>query len=356
LLRQIAFEEPIRPRCMNKAIPSELETIVLKAMEKNAAERYATAKELADDLRRFLADEPIKARPPGLLRRLRKCVRRRPTLTTALVLLLAFGVLALLYRPKPPTPAELEQRAEQEYREATAPLERDLAQGRAVSLIEPTSRSVPCRWRIGEGQVQFPDDPHENGAVSVSALGPSLLELLPDSGRSAYRLVVELRHDAVRRAGQGVEVAVAFACSEHFTEEGPQFLFGRVVFADQGPKRAGFTDKGGRPAGRFQLGLFHLGASRLKRERTFAYGGQTGVSSTRPSRQQPSASQPITRSSRPNPGRGPGAVLKSRSHRGSCGPGTGRGRRWSCCRRPNGPWHSPDSERCPPTCRVSSPP
>jgi serine/threonine protein kinase len=276
LLRQIAFEEPRPPRRINRATPSELETIVLKAMEKNAPDRYATAKELAEDLGRFLADEPIEARPPGLLRRLRKFVRRRPTLTTALVLLLAFFVLALLYHPKPPTPAEMEQRAEQEYREATAPLERDLAQGRPVSLIEPTSRSLPCRWRIGEGQVQFPDDPRENGAVSVSALGPSLLELLPDTGRLAYRLVVELRHDAVRRVGQGVEVAVVFACSEHFTEEGPQFLFGRVVFADQGPKRAGFTDKRGRPAGRFQLGLFHLGASHTRRERTFGYGGQTG--------------------------------------------------------------------------------
>ena len=63
LLRQIAFEEPKAPRRINKAIPAELETIVQKAMEKNPADRYATAKELADDLRRFLADEPIWARP-----------------------------------------------------------------------------------------------------------------------------------------------------------------------------------------------------------------------------------------------------------------------------------------------------
>src|SRR5262245_44560404 len=53
LLRQIAFEEPRRLRQINKAIPAELETILLKAMEKNPQDRYATAKELADDLRRF---------------------------------------------------------------------------------------------------------------------------------------------------------------------------------------------------------------------------------------------------------------------------------------------------------------
>jgi serine/threonine protein kinase len=61
LLRQVAFEEPRTPRQRNKAIPRELETIVLKAMEKSPESRYATAQELADDLRRFLEDRPIQA-------------------------------------------------------------------------------------------------------------------------------------------------------------------------------------------------------------------------------------------------------------------------------------------------------
>ncbi len=72
LLRQIAFEEPKPPRRLNKAVPTELETIVLKALDKNPADRYATANDLADDLRRFLAHEPIRARPAGMVRRLRK--------------------------------------------------------------------------------------------------------------------------------------------------------------------------------------------------------------------------------------------------------------------------------------------
>ncbi len=52
LLRQIAFEEPRPLRRIDRTVPSELETIVLKAMEKNPTERYASAKELADDMRR----------------------------------------------------------------------------------------------------------------------------------------------------------------------------------------------------------------------------------------------------------------------------------------------------------------
>ena len=53
ILRQIAFEEPVAPRKLDKAIPAELETIALKCLAKNPNERYATAGELAADLRRF---------------------------------------------------------------------------------------------------------------------------------------------------------------------------------------------------------------------------------------------------------------------------------------------------------------
>jgi serine/threonine protein kinase len=76
VLRQIAFEEPRPPGRVNPAIPAELETIVLKAMAKNAEERYATAQELADDLRRFQEDKPIKAKRPALAMRFRKWARR----------------------------------------------------------------------------------------------------------------------------------------------------------------------------------------------------------------------------------------------------------------------------------------
>jgi tetratricopeptide (TPR) repeat protein/serine/threonine protein kinase len=103
LLRQIAFEEPRRPRKLNKVIPGDLETIVLKAMEKNPGDRYATAQELADDLERWLRDEPIRARRPTVLQRLRRWSRRhRPVvagLAAGLLTLLVLGVvLAFSYQ------------------------------------------------------------------------------------------------------------------------------------------------------------------------------------------------------------------------------------------------------------------
>ncbi len=95
-LRQIAFEGPRPPRRLDRSVPRELETIVLKAMARAPEERYATAAELAGDLERFLEDEPIRARRPTLLQRARKWARRhRPVVwSAAAALVVALAVLA----------------------------------------------------------------------------------------------------------------------------------------------------------------------------------------------------------------------------------------------------------------------
>jgi serine/threonine protein kinase len=96
LLRQIAFEEPKAPRRVNKAVPAELETVVLKALEKNPNDRYPTAQELADDLRRFLEHKPVRARRPTLVQRLRKWSwRHRAVVTSAAVSLLVLLALVV---------------------------------------------------------------------------------------------------------------------------------------------------------------------------------------------------------------------------------------------------------------------
>lgn len=95
LLQQIGFDEPCLPRRINRAVPVELETIVQKAMAKELDGRYATAQELADDLRRFLEDKPIRARRPSWAQRTRQWGRRHKPVVTAGIALLAMAVLAL---------------------------------------------------------------------------------------------------------------------------------------------------------------------------------------------------------------------------------------------------------------------
>ncbi|QEH37071.1 Serine/threonine-protein kinase PrkC [Aquisphaera giovannonii] len=90
LLRRIAHEQPVRPSRIDATIPADLETIILKAMEKAPEHRYATAAELADDLGRFLEGRPILARRPGLAERVSRWLWRHRAMTAA-----AAGGLAL---------------------------------------------------------------------------------------------------------------------------------------------------------------------------------------------------------------------------------------------------------------------
>jgi formylglycine-generating enzyme required for sulfatase activity len=80
VLHQVVHEDPRPPRRLNDRIPRDLETICLKALAKEPARRYATAGELAEDLRRFLSGEPIKARPVGAVERLWRWCCRNPVL------------------------------------------------------------------------------------------------------------------------------------------------------------------------------------------------------------------------------------------------------------------------------------
>jgi len=93
LLRQIAFEEPAMPRRLDPSIPAELETVVCKAMAKEPGERYATAQELADDLRRFVHDQPILARRPSLAARIGRWSRHHKSLVAAGAVLVAMGAI-----------------------------------------------------------------------------------------------------------------------------------------------------------------------------------------------------------------------------------------------------------------------
>src|SRR5262249_37797917 len=92
LIERVLHEDPPRLRKLDPRIPRDLETIVLKAMAKDPADRYATAEELAEDLRRFLADRPIRARRTASTERTWRWRRRNP----ALAALTAFIALLLV--------------------------------------------------------------------------------------------------------------------------------------------------------------------------------------------------------------------------------------------------------------------
>lgn len=109
VLLQLQGSDPLPPRTFNPSIPADLETVCLTCLAKDPDRRYATAREVVDELGRYLADLPILARPPGPLRRLAKWTRRHPAVAAAvlgLLLLLAGGAAALIVIARQQTLAE----------------------------------------------------------------------------------------------------------------------------------------------------------------------------------------------------------------------------------------------------------
>jgi serine/threonine protein kinase len=96
LIEQIRRAEPAPPRTLDRKVPRDLETIVLKAIDKDPKRRYQSADELGEDLQRFLADEPVHARRIWLPERFARWVRRNPVvagLTAGIFLVMAVGTV-----------------------------------------------------------------------------------------------------------------------------------------------------------------------------------------------------------------------------------------------------------------------
>jgi len=94
VLRKVVSEEPTPPATLHKRIPPDLETICLKCLQKEPAKRYASAHELAADLRRFLNHEPIVARASSPWEKAAKWTKRRPA-AAALIGVSALALVAL---------------------------------------------------------------------------------------------------------------------------------------------------------------------------------------------------------------------------------------------------------------------
>jgi serine/threonine protein kinase/WD40 repeat protein len=124
LIDKVLHEPPAPPRKLDRGIPRDLETVVLKCLAKDPRDRYATAEALADDLRRFLADRPIGARRATAVEQAWRWCRRNPVvagLAAAVLLSLLLGaVVASVFAVR----AEASARQAQEDRDKARAAER----------------------------------------------------------------------------------------------------------------------------------------------------------------------------------------------------------------------------------------
>ena len=97
---QVINDDPVPPRRLNPALDRDIETICLRCLEKEPARRYASASALGEDLRRYLAGEPILARPVGRAERAWRWCRRNPAvagLVASLAAALLFGFIGITW-------------------------------------------------------------------------------------------------------------------------------------------------------------------------------------------------------------------------------------------------------------------
>jgi hypothetical protein len=210
LLQQIAAEDPAPPRRLDPSVPVELETILLKAMAKGPADRYATARELADDLQRFLENRPIRARRPTLRERATKWARRHRPLVVSGVLLLLTAALALLVTTLLIAREHAETRAAYE-RERHSAHEARAQRARAEENFRQARQAVDFFTHLGEELDEGAFAPGVRRQLLEAALGyyqdfleqrqdPSIQAELAASRRRVARLLEELA--ALQDSGQ----------------------------------------------------------------------------------------------------------------------------------------------------------
>jgi hypothetical protein len=181
--------EPPRPRSVVPSLPRDLETVVLKCLEKDPARRYGSARELADDLERFLRGEPVTARATGRLERLLLRARRHPAATAAIasvaLALLALGGTAVQARRGAAERAAAAQR----FGERVARVESWMR----FAQLAPLHDRRPDVRRVGVEMERLREEIGELGeparAVGLYALGRAHLAL--DEGDRAVPLLEE---------------------------------------------------------------------------------------------------------------------------------------------------------------------
>jgi tRNA A-37 threonylcarbamoyl transferase component Bud32 len=91
-LLNVLEENPIPPRNLDENIPADLERICLKCLEKSPQDRYPSAADVAEEIGRFFAGDPVLAKPAGFFRKTRVWVRRHPSVVAGVVAVVVFGL------------------------------------------------------------------------------------------------------------------------------------------------------------------------------------------------------------------------------------------------------------------------
>jgi serine/threonine-protein kinase len=214
MLERVRTQEPIEPRRLRPEIDRDLESVCLKCLRKDPARRYASAQELADDLRRFLDGKPTVARPLGRVGRIGRWARRHP-FTTAAALLLALAVAAVPfvvhYRDPERVPKDNLTRLERH---------------QSVSLLGDNGAPRWSRELLGKAVAEKSGD---GGEFTIDTTDRYLLELMPRMPAGGFILTAEVRHNEDL---QNARVGLYFGYATRDTAAGMEHTWATLSFND----------------------------------------------------------------------------------------------------------------------------
>jgi hypothetical protein len=231
VLQQILHDEARPPGRLNDAIPRDLETICLRCLQKEPAKRYSSAHALAEDLRRFLGGEPIRARPVGAWERAVKWAKRRPAVAALLALVvfltvLGFGLVTWQWREAVTARRGLAAKTEElelnNYFTTIALADRELAAknwGRAEELLDQCPEKLRGwewhylkRLRHAEPlKLSLGQRPHMALGFDLAFSPDSRLLAIPDGDRIKVWNVSSKQVEFTLRGHTGRVLAVAFS-------------------------------------------------------------------------------------------------------------------------------------------------
>jgi hypothetical protein len=197
MIERIKIEEPARPRSLDARIPRDLETIVLKAIEKDPTARYQTAEAMAEDLQRFLADEPIKARQISTSERSWRWARRNPAIATlagvitGLLVVATVGSLLAANRFANMASRQRDLATAERWARLEADQARSTAEGARGAALAETYRAVLS-------EVKAMRAGHQLGWRDEAAANLARLAVMPTPRRD----LAELRTEAVATVGE----------------------------------------------------------------------------------------------------------------------------------------------------------
>jgi serine/threonine-protein kinase len=214
LFQKIATEEPPRPRKVRADIDAGLESIILKCLEKDPADRYGSAAELADELGRWRRGEALQTQPDNFWRRLKRRARRHPGRVAlgAAVLAAALLMPAALYITHPDR--------------AHDAIVRTLREGSEAHLIGARGRPAwlePVLGKTGAASV------NPEGLFTLSAWDTSLWRLCKDPQLEAYRFQARVRHE---RSADGGRVGIFVSHDATRVADGQAHFYFKLTYND----------------------------------------------------------------------------------------------------------------------------